>query len=666
MNAPFSPSVEGQQSTLACMKQARRWLLWKYGPPKPGKKSPKIPYYADGSPRQGELDNPDDQARLVSYGEAKEALSKGIYGGLGFALGPDGNDGFWQGIDYDHIPEHNGLQAIAEETKGYIEYSPSGTGVHAIGYGEEFDPLASNGSGIEAYSRKRFFTFTGNWAADQELVCLASFVREKLAPLRSSKAVSSNQATDAEGEVVSPETITDLRSALNYLDADNRDTWIAVGMALKTLKGGRGLWLTWSQYSDKFESNDAARTWETLEPSHTGWKAVFTKAQDAGWVNPNSNEARGQRSTSSYKSNLEGPLFDLLEPFGEFIQKQTPILKLVRGLLGEGCLSVLYGAPGAGKSFLALDLGFAIATGQPWMDRDTQQGPVIYACGEGVGGLRQRGRGIAQVKGQAASDFYFLPHAMSAPDETEELEKVLARVKDRHGRSPSLLIVDTLSRFFGSGDDENSAKDMKRFFDALGALIAKHPALHIMVVHHSGKTQESGMRGSSALQGAADTVIACKKNAKGLHDARVEKQKDGPENIILPFRLEPVDLGEDAGGERLTTCTVASDASGRPAPPPPLKGYAADAVEILRYLRNSKLEGQAGNLVDTNPVEIPLNAYRNRWYQQHPTMKEDSARKTMRRKLEELCNKQLIEWGGSEEPICILPAIQSVVIEAGR
>ncbi|WP_426765441.1 AAA family ATPase, partial [Pseudomonas aeruginosa] len=74
---------------------------------------------------------------------------------------------------------------------------------------------------------------------------------------------------------------------------------------------------------------------------------------------------------------------NLLEPFAEFIQKKVSVLKLVRGILGEGGLSVLYGAPGAGKSFLALDLGYAVATGQPWMGRDTRQGPVIYAAGEG-------------------------------------------------------------------------------------------------------------------------------------------------------------------------------------------------------------------------------------------------------------------------------------------
>jgi RecA-family ATPase len=106
--------------------------------------------------------------------------------------------------------------------------------------------------------------------------------------------------------------------------------------------------------------------------------------------------------------------------------------------------------------------------------------------------------------------------------------------------TPSLLILDTLSRYFGEGDDENSAKDMKRFIGATGKLLSKYPNLHIMIVHHSGKDQERGMRGSSALQGAADTVIKCYKNdKKHSHTAIVEKQKDGEDSFCHVFLLMP-------------------------------------------------------------------------------------------------------------------------------
>ena len=80
------------------------------------------------------------------------------FDGLGFALGPDGTGNHWQGIDLDKI-EANGLQALAAALPGYVEWSPSGLGIHAIGYGAPFPALKLNG--IESYSAGRFFTFTG-------------------------------------------------------------------------------------------------------------------------------------------------------------------------------------------------------------------------------------------------------------------------------------------------------------------------------------------------------------------------------------------------------------------------------------------------------------------------------------------------------------------------
>ncbi len=86
------------------------------------------------------LDSPEDQARLVAYTEAEEARIRGGFAGLGFALGPDGSGGYWQGIDLDDIPA-NGLADLAKALPGYVEKSPSGNGAHAIGYGQAFDAL---------------------------------------------------------------------------------------------------------------------------------------------------------------------------------------------------------------------------------------------------------------------------------------------------------------------------------------------------------------------------------------------------------------------------------------------------------------------------------------------------------------------------------------------
>jgi len=151
------------EAMLEAMQAARRWLLYR-----PNAEGRKIPYYVNGKPRSGILDSPEDVSQLATYPEAIAALERTGQGcGLGFALGPDGNGGYWQGIDLDDV-EANGLADLANSLPGYVEISPSGKGAHAIGYGAKFDNMGNDGSGIEAYSTGRFFTFTGNIVRDSE------------------------------------------------------------------------------------------------------------------------------------------------------------------------------------------------------------------------------------------------------------------------------------------------------------------------------------------------------------------------------------------------------------------------------------------------------------------------------------------------------------------
>src|SRR5687768_12946260 len=102
------------------MVAAKRWLLYVLIKV-PGEKDKKVPYYADGRPRAGTLDTPDDVERLVTFDDACAALSD-RYAGLGFALG----DGF-QGIDLDdHFDSETGelsqgARWILQEVKSYAE-----------------------------------------------------------------------------------------------------------------------------------------------------------------------------------------------------------------------------------------------------------------------------------------------------------------------------------------------------------------------------------------------------------------------------------------------------------------------------------------------------------------------------------------------------------------
>ncbi len=278
------------------MREARRWLLWRYEPNPNGGKDLKVPYYHDGSRRRGAQGTDADLARMGSFDEACAALAAGRYTGLGFALGPDGTGNYWQGIDLDSIPSRPHLQIIADDLPGYTETSPSGTGMHAIGYGQPFGNFASNESGVEAYSLSQFFTVSGEGAGLSEPVDLADFVAERIVPVHEkgakTKTASTHTAAGSAPAALDPAQITHLRSALAYLRSDDRDVWMAIRNNLKCLGDvGRGLWIEWAQTSDAWRPEDS-RKWEEPGGDRSDYRAVFTKAAAANWVNPMSRAAQ--------------------------------------------------------------------------------------------------------------------------------------------------------------------------------------------------------------------------------------------------------------------------------------------------------------------------------------------------------------------------------------
>lgn len=200
--------------------------------------------------------------------------------------------GHWQGIDLDHV-QQNGLADIANALPGYVEKSPSGEGAHAIGYGQTFGALGSNGSGIEAYAAGRYFTVTEHPIRDGGPACLASFVAQALASRHGLARAAANPG-GVEVVPVDDGTKRDLRSALLAMRADDYHLWIRMGMALRELgEAGRALWMEWSATSaDKFDAREAARKWDKFNPSGTGYQAVFAEAQRHEWLNPASSAAQ--------------------------------------------------------------------------------------------------------------------------------------------------------------------------------------------------------------------------------------------------------------------------------------------------------------------------------------------------------------------------------------
>ena len=85
----------------------------------------------------------------------------------------------------------------------------------------------------------------------------------------------------------------DVLEALPFIDNNDRDTWLTVGMALHTANDKRayGMWCDWSAGSDKYDHDDQYRVWRSFR--HKGLDSVdvptiFKLAQDSGWINTKS------------------------------------------------------------------------------------------------------------------------------------------------------------------------------------------------------------------------------------------------------------------------------------------------------------------------------------------------------------------------------------------
>jgi len=248
---------------------------------------------------------------------------------------------------------------------------------------------------------------------------------------------------------------------------------------------------------------------------------------------------------------------------------------LAKGLLQKASYAIAYGPPGGGKTFTLLDLAYHIAAGKEWMGHKVHGGPVLYLPFEGGGGLIKRAQALRQKYGDADVPFFIAPASFNLREQTgrKELGAVIADLPEK----PVLIVIDTLARAL-MGGDENSAQDVGAFNSAVAALIESTGAC-VLIVHHSGKNQNAGARGSSALLGAIDTELQ-------ISDNRVtaSKQRDVEIGAPIGFKLVPVVVGLDSDGDEMTSCVVEPDAVGT-GPTGRLAGHAKRGFEVLCQLR---------------------------------------------------------------------------------
>lgn len=343
----------------------------------------------------------------------------------------------------------------------------------------------------------------------------------------------------------------------------NRDDYVTMAYAIKGAAPdgyeheARELYLDWC---DKWYDPDhpdgtndpdiALRDWERAKPPfRTGFNYLLKHATGLFFdkVEPDPLDdmfAAHDEATGNTKKSLEILLrkdIESMQPMEYLLERHVP----------KGGLGFLYGAPGAGKSFLALDMALHLAYGRKdWHGdecRGSQNGWVIYLAREGSAGFKARihaweQNAILHDPNPDECRFALIRETLNFM-QPEDVHRLIQAVESANLKPIDLIVVDTVSRVI-PGADENLQKDMTLFVTACEALQQRFNCA-VMGVHHAGKSGQ--MRGSTVFQGAGDFVLTLQKDDRNPRDVKLHcaKQKDIEDGWTDSYAMETVQLAGD-------------------------------------------------------------------------------------------------------------------------
>ena len=208
---------------------------------------------------------------------------------------------------------------------------------------------------------------------------------------------------------------------------------------------------------------------------------------------------------------------------------------LIDGVIPRHSYGIISGRDQSFKSFAALDMALALATGRPWHGHIVQGGRVLYIAGEGAYGLAGRVRAW-----EAHYDIEIDPESLTIRKSALDMHKpgaafqhLLAHVEEgKYG----LVIVDTLRRVSGSADGNGS--EMGAVIDNVDQIKRATADGTVIVVAHTDKG-DNDSRGYSGIEDDADFVWHAKRSDSSLA-LKAAKMKDGPDGHSLHFKATPV------------------------------------------------------------------------------------------------------------------------------
>lgn len=245
---------------------------------------------------------------------------------------------------------------------------------------------------------------------------------------------------------------------------------------------------------------------------------------------PASSESRFVFPGKPYKGKTQKHEFSGLEfkTIDELLDEpDEDIDYVVGGLLPVAGLSLLVGAPKAGKSTLARNLAMCVVRGLTWLGRNTQAGGVLYlALEEKPAEVK---RHFTQLGMKHGCPLFIVFGPMPREHPLEELAVTIAKVK------PALVILDPIFKVVRVADGNDYVQVTEGMEPLLN--LARVTRSHILGVHHArkgGGSQGEDALGSTALVGAVDCYLSLKRDAaRRTINSMGRYGEDLPETVLV-------------------------------------------------------------------------------------------------------------------------------------
>jgi hypothetical protein len=346
------------------------------------------------------------------------------------------------------------------------------------------------------------------------------------------------------------ETSSSLKEMFSFLSADSEyDRWrVLIWSALSTgLPDAEDIARDWSKTApDRYSEAALGLVVKSYDPSkNITIGTLIHHAKKAGWK-PKIPEEITPPET------IENNRFSFI-PASELCNL-PPLVWRVKNLLPDQGLGAIFGPSGSGKSFYVLDLLAHLVFGKEFWGHKVNSCPVVYVALEGTGGIGKRIQAWEKHNGKTLPDsFRVVTDSLSLRNKDS---MVFAQAVLDAKLTEGVIVIDTLAAS-APGADENASHDMSTIIGN-SQLLQRITNSLVLLVHHTGKDAQRGLRGHSSLHAALDVAIEVKSNKQGREWA-VAKLKDGDYGVTHSFNLEQVELGIDDDGDVINSCVVTPD-----------------------------------------------------------------------------------------------------------